>query len=65
MIGICHDLNCNNVYINETRKFINNFLILNAQIKKDKLRYICAKLGVPLNNRRKQKTRALALAYII
>ena len=56
MIGICYDLNCNNIYINETRNFINNFLILdkpevNAQLTKDKLCYICEKLGVPLSLR--------------
>ena len=71
VIGICHDLNCNNVYIDETLNFINNFLILdkpgvNVQLTKDKLCYICAKLGVPLNNREKAKqVRALALSYII
>ena len=59
VIGICRDLNCNNVYINETWNFINNFLILdepevNARLK-DKLCYVYAKLGVPLNNRKKQQ----------
>ena len=39
VIGISHDLNCNNEYINETRNF-NNFLTLdkpevNAQLTKD------------------------------